>query len=265
MIAPWTSSDDVGLFNAIAEPQRREIRYCCGGERVTELARSWDGQPGRPNTMRVLRRSGWCGTARQAARCTALTPGLRPVHEWTAVRAFWNESFDRLDAYVQDSSRQGRRSDDGSDRTGRAAQSATADREIVITGSSVPHGAGVRGLPKCGTCGWWAGGSHTRGVRVRSAGSWNFVMHGPDGRTTRSGSLTRSPAERNRLLHVSPAATRRLRVCPHVRARRRSTRIEMRRVPTRNCATRPVEKYTDRGRQTLSNCCLRHRDRSEGV
>jgi hypothetical protein len=28
---------------------------------------------------------------------------LRPVHEWTGGFAqFWNESFDRLDAYVQD-------------------------------------------------------------------------------------------------------------------------------------------------------------------
>jgi len=29
--------------------------------------------------------------------------GLRPVHEWTGgFERFWDESFDRLDAYVQD-------------------------------------------------------------------------------------------------------------------------------------------------------------------
>ena len=29
--------------------------------------------------------------------------GLRPVHEWTGgFDRFWNETFDRLDAYVQD-------------------------------------------------------------------------------------------------------------------------------------------------------------------
>ena len=29
--------------------------------------------------------------------------GLRPVHEWTGgFEQFWNESFDRLDAYMQD-------------------------------------------------------------------------------------------------------------------------------------------------------------------
>ena len=62
-----TTSD---AFNAIAEPQRREILLLLrAGERpVTELARE-----------------------------------LRPVHEWTGgFERFWNESFDRLDAYVQD-------------------------------------------------------------------------------------------------------------------------------------------------------------------
>ena len=29
--------------------------------------------------------------------------GLKPVHEWTGgFERFWNESFDRLDSYVQD-------------------------------------------------------------------------------------------------------------------------------------------------------------------
>jgi hypothetical protein len=29
--------------------------------------------------------------------------GCRPVHEWTGgFERFWDESFDRLDAYVQD-------------------------------------------------------------------------------------------------------------------------------------------------------------------
>ena len=37
--------------------------------------------------------------------------GLRPVHEWTGgFERFWNESFDRLDAYVQDLERARRRS-----------------------------------------------------------------------------------------------------------------------------------------------------------
>jgi hypothetical protein len=35
--------------------------------------------------------------------CRLEAPGLRPVHEWTGgFEQFWNESFDRLDEYVQD-------------------------------------------------------------------------------------------------------------------------------------------------------------------
>jgi DNA-binding transcriptional ArsR family regulator len=37
--------------------------------------------------------------------------GLRPVHQWTGgFERFWNESFDRLDEYVQDLKPAGRRS-----------------------------------------------------------------------------------------------------------------------------------------------------------
>jgi len=37
--------------------------------------------------------------------------GLRPVHEWTGgFERFWNESFDRLEEYVQDLKQEGRRS-----------------------------------------------------------------------------------------------------------------------------------------------------------
>ena len=71
-----TTSD---VFNAIAEPQRREILMLLrAGERpVTELAKQ---------------------------RLYGLDArGLRAVHEWTGgFERFWNESFDRLDAYVQD-------------------------------------------------------------------------------------------------------------------------------------------------------------------
>jgi hypothetical protein len=68
-----TTSD---VFNAIAEPQRREILVLLrAGERpVTELAEELGmTQPGRPNTCGCSGRSGWCGTARQASSaCMAL-------------------------------------------------------------------------------------------------------------------------------------------------------------------------------------------------
>jgi DNA-binding transcriptional ArsR family regulator len=100
-----TTSD---VFNAIAEPQRREILVLLrAGERpVTELAqRLGMAQPGASKHLRVLREVGLVRDRKAGKqRLYGLDArGLRPVHEWTGGFAqFWNESFDRLDAYVQD-------------------------------------------------------------------------------------------------------------------------------------------------------------------
>jgi DNA-binding transcriptional ArsR family regulator len=109
MIAPVaraaTTSD---VFNAIAEPQRREILVLLrAGERpVTELARELGmTQPGASKHLRVLREVGLVRDRRAGKRRVygLDVRGLRPVHEWTGgFERFWNESFDRLDAYVRD-------------------------------------------------------------------------------------------------------------------------------------------------------------------
>src|SRR4249920_18789 len=71
-----TTSD---VFNAIAEPQRREILVL-----LREVGLVRDRRAGRQRLYGLDAR------------------GLRPVHEWTGgFERFWNESFDRLDAYVQ--------------------------------------------------------------------------------------------------------------------------------------------------------------------
>jgi DNA-binding transcriptional ArsR family regulator len=104
MMAPMaraaTTSD---VFNAIAEPQRREILVLLrAGERpVTELAQ----ELGTTKHLRVLREVGLVRDRKAGKqRLYGLDArGLRPVHEWTGgFERFWNESFDRLDAYVQD-------------------------------------------------------------------------------------------------------------------------------------------------------------------
>lgn len=100
-----TTSD---AFNAIAEPQRRDILALLrAGERpVTDLAQELGmSQPGASKHLRVLREVGLVrvrGAGKQ--RLYGLDArGLRPVHEWVGgFERFWNESFDRLDAYVQD-------------------------------------------------------------------------------------------------------------------------------------------------------------------
>jgi DNA-binding transcriptional ArsR family regulator len=100
-----TTSD---VFNAIAEPQRREILIVLrAGERpVTELARQLGiTQPGASKHLRVLREVGLVRDRKAGKqRLYGLDArGLRPVHEWIGgFEEFWNQSFDRLDAYVQD-------------------------------------------------------------------------------------------------------------------------------------------------------------------
>lgn len=100
-----TTSD---VFNAIAEPRRREILALLrAGERpVTEVARELGlPQPGASKHLRVLREVGLVREHRAGKRrLYALDArGLRAVHEWTGgFEQFWNESFDRLDAYVKE-------------------------------------------------------------------------------------------------------------------------------------------------------------------
>lgn len=77
------------------------------GERgVTDLARDLGlPQPGMSKHLRVLREVGLVkGRQQGKQRVYRLDAGgLRPVHEWTGgFEQFWNESFDRLDAYVQE-------------------------------------------------------------------------------------------------------------------------------------------------------------------
>ncbi|QVQ50929.1 winged helix-turn-helix transcriptional regulator [Spiractinospora alimapuensis] len=100
-----TTSD---VFNAIAEPQRREILMLLrAGERaVNDLAHDLGlAQAGTSKHLRVLRQVGLVQDRQQGKqRLYRLDArGLRSVHEWTGgFERFWNESFDRLDAYVQD-------------------------------------------------------------------------------------------------------------------------------------------------------------------
>lgn len=100
-----TTSD---VFNAIAEPQRREILVLLrAGERpVTDLAQELGmTQPGASKHLRVLREVGLVSERKAGKqRLYALDAReLQPIHEWTrGFEQFWNASFDRLDAYVQD-------------------------------------------------------------------------------------------------------------------------------------------------------------------
>jgi DNA-binding transcriptional ArsR family regulator len=105
-----TTSD---VFNAIAEPRRREILVLlrAGDRPVTELAQELGmPQPGASKHLRVLREVGLVRDRKAGKqRLYGLDArGLQPVHEWTGgFERFWNESFERLDAYLQDLKRTG--------------------------------------------------------------------------------------------------------------------------------------------------------------
>ncbi|MCA2217257.1 ArsR/SmtB family transcription factor [Jidongwangia harbinensis] len=100
-----TTSD---TFNAIAEPQRRDILTLLrSGERpVTEVAQALGMQmPRASKHLRVLREVGLVRVREEGKqRLYGLDArGLRPIHEWVGgFEQFWAGSFDRLDAYLQD-------------------------------------------------------------------------------------------------------------------------------------------------------------------
>src|SRR6478735_7864829 len=108
-----TTSD---VFNAIAEPQRREILVLLrsGEKPVNEVATVLRmTQPGASKHLRVLREVGLVRDRKAGKqRLYGLDArGLQPVHEWTGgFERFWNEASAGSTNTCRTSSRQGRRS-----------------------------------------------------------------------------------------------------------------------------------------------------------
>lgn len=96
------------VFNAVAEPRRREILdLLAGGERpVGELVRLVGlPQPQVSKHLRVLREVGAVDVRDDGRRRLYRLhgPALKPIHDW--VRAYertWSERFDRLDDVLDD-------------------------------------------------------------------------------------------------------------------------------------------------------------------
>jgi DNA-binding transcriptional ArsR family regulator len=94
-------------FAALADPTRRAIlaRLAQGQATVTELAAPFDlSLPAISKHLRVLQRARLIEQGRQAQwRPCRLNPApLRDVADWIGqYRRHWEESFERLDAYLQ--------------------------------------------------------------------------------------------------------------------------------------------------------------------
>ena len=93
-------------FSALADPTRRAIlaRLASGEASVTELAEPFDMTlPAVSKHLKVLERAGLIARNREAQwrRCRLDAAPLRNVSDWLEhYREFWEQRFDRLEAYL---------------------------------------------------------------------------------------------------------------------------------------------------------------------
>jgi DNA-binding transcriptional ArsR family regulator len=95
-------------FAALSDPTRRSIlaRLALGEATVTELAAPFEmSLPGISKHLKVLQRAGLIEQGRRAQwrPCRLKPEPLREVADWVGqYRRHWEESFERLDAYLRD-------------------------------------------------------------------------------------------------------------------------------------------------------------------
>src|SRR5207302_6681615 len=95
------------IFAALADPTRRAIlaRLASGEASVTELAAPFAiSMPAISKHLKVLERAGLIARGREAQwrPCRLQAGPLQDVARWVEhYRRFWEESFDRLDDYLQ--------------------------------------------------------------------------------------------------------------------------------------------------------------------
>jgi DNA-binding transcriptional ArsR family regulator len=93
-------------FAALADPTRRAIlaRLASGEASVTELAEPFDmSLPAVSKHLKVLERAGLISRNREAQwrRCRLDAAPLRTASDWLEdYREFWEQRFDRLEAYL---------------------------------------------------------------------------------------------------------------------------------------------------------------------
>ena len=118
-----TPSDRLdAAFAALADPTRRAIlaRLATGEASVNELAEPFEmSLPAVSKHLKVLERAGLVERGRDRQRRPARLVGdpLKEVAEWTdGYRRFWEESYDRLDEYLEELQEERKEKDDGDDR-----------------------------------------------------------------------------------------------------------------------------------------------------
>jgi DNA-binding transcriptional ArsR family regulator len=94
-------------FAALADPTRRAIlaRLALGETTVSELSKPFKmSGPAVSKHLKVLERAGLIERGREAQwrPCRIAPGGLKDAGDWLeSYRAFWDESFDRLESYLR--------------------------------------------------------------------------------------------------------------------------------------------------------------------
>jgi DNA-binding transcriptional ArsR family regulator len=95
-------------FSALSDPTRRAIlaRLASGEASVMELAEPFAmSLPAVSKHLKVLEKAGLIGRSREAQwrPCKLEAVRLKEVADWVEhYRRFWEQSFDRLDAYLKE-------------------------------------------------------------------------------------------------------------------------------------------------------------------
>ena len=103
----YMDADLNATFRALADPTRRAIlaRLSKGDAAVLELAEPFDmSQPAISKHLKVLERAGLIARGRDAQRRPCRLDGtrLKQAADWIGTyRQFWEESYSRLDDYLQ--------------------------------------------------------------------------------------------------------------------------------------------------------------------
>src|ERR1700758_118635 len=121
-------------FGALADPTRRAIlaRLASGEASVTELAEPFSmSMPAISKHLKVLERAGLIARGREAQwrPCRLQAAPLKDVAGWVEhYRRFWEESFDRLDDYIQELKSQEKKDADKQRRKYRRENRRPGDR-----------------------------------------------------------------------------------------------------------------------------------------
>jgi DNA-binding transcriptional ArsR family regulator len=105
-LLPASTDPLSATFSALADPTRRAIlaRLASGETSVTKLAEPFEmSMPAISKHLKVLERAGLIARGREAQwrPCRLEAAPLKNVSDWVEnYRQFWEESFDRLDAYL---------------------------------------------------------------------------------------------------------------------------------------------------------------------